>query len=315
MYKHLFGPVPSRRLGMSLGVDMVPKKVCSLNCVYCEVGQTTLLTVRRKEYVPEREIIKELKDFFKKHPDPDFITFSGYGEPTLNTALENVIAYLKSERPEIPVAVLTNGTLFGDPDVRRSLLQTDLVLPSLDAVTKEVFQKINRPDPTLDPDTYIEGLAAFRKEFTGKIWLEVFILPGYNDSTSELDALKQKIIKIRPDVVQLNTLDRPGTEPGLRSATRKELESIKDYWDLPAVEIISSSAAGKDTKSYRKDIRNAILETINRRPCTLDDISRITGLHVNEINKYLDTLEDAGDIRTERQDRGLFYLPAGRNEK
>ena len=313
MYKHIFGPVPSRRLGMSLGVDMVPKKVCSLNCVYCEVGQTTLLTTQRKEYVPGGEVIEELKDFFTHHPDPEYITFSGYGEPTLNKALGGVIAYLKREKPGVPVAVLTHGTMFSDPEVRQSLLQADLVLPSLDAATEAVFKKINRPAGSLDLLHYIEGLIAFRKEFRGNIWLEVFILPGYNDTMAELEALKQEILRIRPDTVQLNTLDRPGTEAGLRSATRKELESIKDYWDIPGTEIIPSPAGRKNATAYREDVRNAIMETINRRPCTLDDISRITGLHVNEINKYLDSLEATGVVRTERQDRGLFYMPAGRN--
>jgi len=312
MYKHLFGPVPSRRLGMSLGVDMVPKKVCSLNCVYCEVGRTTLLTTQRKEYVPEREIIGELKVFFASHPDPDIITFSGYGEPTLNTALGSIISYLKAEKPVLPVAVLTNGTLLSDPGVRKSLLGADLVLPSLDAATEEVFRKINRPAESLDMQSYIGGLADFRKEFKGRIWLEIFILPGINDHKAELDALKEAILRINPDSIQLNPLDRPGTEEGIRSATRQELEDIREYWNIPGVEIIASSS-GKSTTAYREDVQNAILETINRRPCTLDDIARITGLHVNEINKHLRTLEATGSIRTERQERGLFYMPAQRN--
>ncbi|MDD4919431.1 MAG: radical SAM protein [Bacteroidales bacterium] len=314
MYKHLFGPVPSRRLGMSLGVDMVPKKICSLNCVYCEVGRTTLLTRQRKEYVPEREIIGELKDFFANHPDPEIITFSGYGEPTLNTALGSIISYLKAQKPAVPVAVLTNGTLLNDPQVRQSLLRADLVLPSLDAATEEVFRKINRPADTLDLQSYIGGLEGFRKEFKGRIWLEVFILPGFNDHKAELDALKEVFLRISPDSIQLNTLDRPGTEEGIRSATLLELEHIREYWDIPGVEIISSSALRKSTTAYREDVQNAILETISRRPCTLDDIACITGLHVSEINKYLDTLEATGNIRTERQERGLFYMPAQRNQ-
>jgi len=297
---------------MSLGVDMVPKKVCSLNCVYCEVGRTTLLTTQRKEYVPEREIIGELKVFFASHPDPDIITFSGYGEPTLNTALGSIISYLKAEKPVLPVAVLTNGTLLSDPGVRKSLLGADLVLPSLDAATEEVFRKINRPAESLDMQSYIGGLADFRKEFKGRIWLEIFILPGINDHKAELDALKEAILRINPDSIQLNTLDRPGTEEGIRSATRQELEDIREYWNIPGVEIIASSS-GKSTTAYREDVQNAILETINRRPCTLDDIARITGLHVNEINKHLRTLEATGSIRTERQERGLFYMPAQRN--
>jgi wyosine [tRNA(Phe)-imidazoG37] synthetase (radical SAM superfamily) len=308
MYKHLFGPVPSRRLGMSLGVDMVPRKVCSLDCIYCEVGKTTTLTAQREEYVPAPEIIAELEDFFKNHPDPEVITFSGYGEPTLNSSIGQVLDFLKEKRPHVPVAVLTNGTLLGQEQVRKAILRADYVLPSLDAATEETFQKINRPVASLDLQDYIQGLADFRKEFSGEIWLEVFIIPGYNDTSRELDALKKAILKINPHKVQINTLDRPGTEGNIRSATRKELESIKAGWDIPGVEIVSA-VDRKSTTAYRKDIENVIMETIVRRPCTLDDLSLITGLHVNEINKYLDVLEAEGCIQTERQDRGLFYKP------
>lgn len=306
MYKHLFGPVPSRRLGMSLGVDMVPKKVCSLDCIYCEVGKTTNLTAQRAEYVPAHEIIAELEDFFKTHPDPEVITFSGYGEPTLNSAIGPVIDYIKSIRPGLPLALLTNGTLLFDKQVREDVLKVDYILPSLDAATEEVFQKINRPDPSLDLQGYIRALADFRKDFSGQMWLEVFVVPGYNDTTHELDLLKEAILNINPHKVQLNTLDRPGTESAVRSATRKELESIRDYWGLPHVEIVSA-VDRKTSGAYRQDVENVIKETLVRRPCTLDDLSLITGLHVNEINKYLDVMEAEGIVQTERQDRGLFY--------
>ncbi|HPQ55600.1 MAG TPA: radical SAM protein [Bacteroidales bacterium] len=308
MYKHIFGPVPSRRLGMSLGVDMVPKKVCSMNCVYCEVGPTTLLTSERKPYVPAGEILQELQDYFRKQKNPDFITFSGYGEPTLNSDIGKIVDFLKKEKPEVPIAVLTNGTLLYDKEVRDAILKTDLVLPSLDAATEAVYRKINHPVKTISLTTYIEGMVTFRKEFTGKIWLEVFILPGYNDNAAELDALKKELLRIKPDKVQLNTLDRPGTVPGLRSATHQELQSIIDYWGMPNVEIIAAVQERTRMSSYRKDVENVIMETINRRPCTLDDLSKILGLHVNELNKYLDILEASGKVHTERQDRGLFYM-------
>jgi len=136
----------------------------------------------------------------------------------------------------------------------------------------------------------------------------VFILPGYNDSITELDALKKELLRIKPDSIQLNTLDRPGTVPGLRSATRQELQSIIDYWGLPNVEIIAAAVERTKMASYRKDVENVIMETINRRPCTLDDLSKILGLHVNELNKYLDALEASGKVHTVRQDRGLFYM-------
>ena len=312
-YKYLFGPVPSRRLGMSLGVDLAPKKVCSLNCVYCEVGKTTKLTLDRKEYIKADKVQAELEAYFKESPDPDYITFSGYGEPTLNSAIGEILTFIKQLRPDIPVAVLTNGTLFADKEVRTSLLNADLVLPSLDAVSEEVFQKINRPAPGLKAADYIQGLIEFRKEFSGKIWLEIFILPGYNDAPEELARLKEVILKITPESVQLNTLDRPGTIMNLQPASHEVLQKIADDWDMPNVQIIASSKERKDNQSYRTDVETAIMETISRRPCTLDDLANITGLHVNEINKYLDVLSAAGTIEAVEQERGVFYqIPGGR---
>jgi len=193
MYKNLFGPVPSRRLGMSLGIDLVPKKVCSLNCVYCEVGKTTELTLERKEYISYDEIVAELSSYFKNNPNPDYITFSGYGEPTLNIRIGDIISFIKQHKPNIPIAVLTNGTLLFDKNVRESLKEADVVLPSLDAATEGVFRKINRPIKTLMLENYVNGLITFCNEFKGKVWLEIFILPGYNDSLSELIALKETI--------------------------------------------------------------------------------------------------------------------------
>ena len=312
MYKYLFGPVPSRRLGMSLGVDLVPRKACSLNCVYCEVGKTTILTTERKEFYPQDAIIRELDHYFQNSPDPDYITFSGYGEPTLNTALGGIIHFIKSQKPHIPIAVLTNGTLFQDKKVRTELLEADLVMPSLDAATQEVFEKINRPEKSLHIEDYIQGLVDFRREFPGTINLEIFILPGYNDQESELIALQAAILKIKPDGVQLNTLDRPGTESGLQPATQEELMRIIDFWQLDNVQIIAKVKERKKAQAYRKDTATAILETIDRRPCTLEDLSEILGLHVNEINKYLSVLETEGKIESIPQQRGLFYQKKNR---
>lgn len=307
MYKYLFGPVPSRRLGMSLGVDLVPKKVCSLDCVYCEVGKTSLLSTERKEYVPYQKVKDELDNYFSNNPDPDYITFSGSGEPTLNSRIGDVIKYLKEIKPAIPIAVLTNGTLLSNKQLRSELMDADLVLPSVDAVSDEVFKKINRPAAKLDANTYINGLIDFSREFKGKIWLEVFILPGYNDSKEELLKIKETILKIKPTSVQLNTLDRPGTVADLVKAPLKQLEKIKEEWGMDNVEIIAAAPVRKNIKSYRSDTESAILETIDRRPCTLQDLAEILGLHLSEINKYLDVLEAEGRIESTRQDRGLFY--------
>jgi len=307
MYKYLFGPVPSRRLGISLGVDLVPRKVCSLDCVYCEVGKTTKLTTDQKEYIPLEKLKTELTHYFQNNPDPDYITFSGYGEPTLNRRIGDVMQFIKQIKPHIPMAVLTNGTLLNQKEVRDALLKADLILPSLDAATKAGFEKINRPDPLLDIEEIIQGLIDFSAEYTGKIWLEVFILPDYNTNEQELLALKEAILKINPTTIQLNTLDRPGTIDGLRGATTEELEKVKDFWNLPNVEIVAAVAKRETNTAYRKDVATAILETIDRRPCTLEDLHTILGLHVNEINKYLGVLQEANKIEIVKLERGNFY--------
>jgi wyosine [tRNA(Phe)-imidazoG37] synthetase (radical SAM superfamily) len=292
---------------MSLGVDLVPRKVCSLDCVYCEVGKTTKLTLERKEYVLYDKVTTELLDYFKNNPDPDYITFSGSGEPTLNSRFGDILNFIKDLKPHIPVAVLTNGTLLYDPEVRRELSKADVVLPSLDAATERVFEKINRPADGLDIKKYIQGIVDFRKEFKGKIWLEIFFLPGYNLDDNELEELRKIIEKIDPDSVQLNTLDRPGTVENLKPAAKEELEKVVKKWGMNNVEIIASAVKRETEKAYRKDVEAVILETIARRPCTVDDIIRITGLHINEINKYLDVLEAENKIETRNQERGVFY--------
>ena len=307
MYNYLFGPVPSRRLGISLGLDLVPMKTCTLNCIYCECGRTTHLTLNRKEYVPFKEVIKELSHFLSHNPRPDYITFSGSGEPTLNSTIGNVIHFIKTQVFNIPVAVLTNGTLLFQEKVRNDIKDATIVIPSLDAATKKAFVKIVRPDPKLNIDVIIEGLIQFRKEYSGLIWLEIFIVPGINDTKEELTAIKGAIEKIRPDMVQLNTLKRPGTIRNIRSATSQELESILDFWQLENAEIIAKPPKRKELLSYRKDAESAILETIARRPCTLQDLTDLLGLHPAEVNKYLDVLESDKKIKVIKQKRGFFY--------
>lgn len=307
MYKYLFGPVPSRRLGISLGVDLVPHKTCSLDCLYCECGETTNLTVERKEYVPVDEVLKELDDYFKTHPDPDYITFSGSGEPTLNSRLGDVLLFIRQQKPDVSIAVLTNGTLLGREDVRRDLLNADLVMPSLDGASKKALQTINRPHNSINAKSYMDGLVIFRREFTGIFNLEIFILPGCNDSPEELEYLKDAINTIKPDLVQLNTLDRPGVITGIHAASREDLDRIADFFKPQAVEVIAAAPNRKGINSYRSDIEAAILETVMRRPCTIEDLAAILGSHVNEINKYLGALEDTDKIEAVREERGLFY--------
>ena len=307
MYRYLFGPVPSRRLGISLGIDLVPMKTCSLNCIYCECGRTTDLALDRKEYVPLDAVKTEYRHYLAHNRKPDYVTFSGSGEPTLNRHIGDIIRFVQSQDPKVPVAVLTNGTLFAERQVRSELKEASVVIPSLDAATDKVFRKINRPHRQLDIDTMVNGLVRFRKEYAGQLWLEVFILPGVNDTTVELTALKRAIEKIAPDRIQLNTLDRPGTVNDIRAADRGELEWVLDFWNLKNAEIIAHASERKQLASYREDAESAILETIARRPCTLEDLTQITGLHTNEVNKYLDVMEADKKIEVVKQDRGFFY--------
>ncbi len=307
MYQHLFGPVPSRRLGISLGIDLVPMKTCTLDCIYCECGQTTDLTIARGEYVPLESVKAEYRHYLAHNPAPDYVTFSGSGEPTLNCHVGEIIRFIQSRKEQVPVAVLTNGTLLGAPRVRDELKEVSIVIPSLDAATSRVFRKINRPHRQLNLNGIIEGLISFRKAFSGQIWLEVFIIPGLNDTTVELTAIKQAIEKIAPDRVQLNTLDRPGTVNNIRAADRTELEQVLDFWQLENAEIIAHAPERRQLASYRADAESAILETIARRPCTLEDLTRILGLHTNEVNKYLDVLEADAKIEIVQQERGFFY--------
>ena len=306
-YKHLFGPVPSRRLGISLGVDLVPHKVCSLDCIYCEVGKTTNCTIERQEYVPINEVLNELDDYLKQKPNLDFITFSGAGEPTLNSGIGKVISFIKEKYPQYKLALLTNSTLLHDKNLRKEIINIDLILPSLDAASEDVFRKLNRPNPKVEIEKVIKGLLIFKKEFKGKMWLELFIVPGLNDSEKELTILKNAILKINPEKVQLNTLDRPGTEPEVKSVLKEKLEEIAEFLKPLSVEIIAKFVSRQKVKSFNKNIENQILETIRRRPCTDKDLSVMLGLHLNELNKYLAELLKRDIIKSEFQKRGVFF--------
>jgi wyosine [tRNA(Phe)-imidazoG37] synthetase (radical SAM superfamily) len=263
--------------------------------------------LERKEYVSLEAVKNELTHYLAHHARPDYITFSGSGEPTLNSKIGDVLDFIKSSISDIPVALLTNGTLFYQKQVREDIKDSTVVIPSLDAATEKTFKKINRPSPHLHVDTIIDGLIRFRKEYRGKIWLEVFIIPGMNDSITELTALKRMIGKFKPDQVQLNTLDRPGSVSTLRAATREELEHVLDVFQMENAAIVADPPEHKGLFAYRKDTAAAILGTIARRPCTSKDLSEILGLQVNDVDTHLKSLEADEKIKGVKQKRGLFY--------
>jgi len=291
---HVYGPVPSRRLDFSLGIDIIPFKTCTLDCIYCQLGPTANKALQRKEYYSQSEILVQIKEKLASGQRVDTITFSGSGEPTLNKTLGKLIKEIKKIIP-IPVAVLTNSTLFTDKTVRNALMAADLVIPSLDAATQEVFLKTNRPCSTLKIQEVIEGLIMFRREFKGSIWLEIMLVKGVNDSLPHIQKLQEAVSRIKPDKIQLNTVVRPPAEKSAQPLSPEEMEKIRKAFGK-SCEIIAGFDK-KAPKSSQKDLEGAILAMIQRRPVTLSDISASLGSHKNEIIKCLDILLEEGKIR------------------
>ena len=269
-FPHLYGPVPSRRLGYSLGVDLLPFKTCSLSCIYCQLGNSPRKTIRRINPYSEKKILEEIKTFLKSGARVDFITFSGSGEPTLNKSIGWLIREIKNFTT-IPVAVLTNSTLLSRAGVRKELAAADVVVPSLDAATQRVFEKINRPHPSLRIEKIIDGLIKFRKEFKGQIWLEIMLVKGVNDSPAEIKKLKEAAARINPDKIQLNTVVRPPAEKTARPLTPEEMNKIKEFFGEKA-EVVASFRK-KEREKAPQDIAEAILAIVRRRPVSLEELS------------------------------------------
>jgi wyosine [tRNA(Phe)-imidazoG37] synthetase (radical SAM superfamily) len=303
--KYIFGPVPSRRLGRSLGVDLVPYKTCTFDCIYCDLGRTTHKTTSRQSYVVSEEIQKELELTLSiLDKKPDYITLSGSGEPTLNINIGEIIQRIK-EITSTPVAVLTNSSLLSSNEVRRDLSEADVVLPSLDAITPALFEYINRPYSSIKIEEIISGLIQFRKQYRGQIWLEILFCRGVNDGKEEIEKLKEVIERIEPDRIQLNTPVRPPAEDFAFPLTLAQLEEIRERLGDKA-EIISEFAAplGEEFNSVKD---TEILNLIKRRPCTTEDISKALGLHLDEVVKYLEKLVKEGVVHYRMYEHHCYY--------
>jgi wyosine [tRNA(Phe)-imidazoG37] synthetase (radical SAM superfamily) len=231
------------------------------------------------------------------------------GEPTLSRSLGQVISHIKTRHPAYPVAVLTNGSLCTDPEVRDALLRSDLIIPTLTTASQQTFERIHRPAPGLFIHDIINGLVTLRKEFSNQIWLEVFLVPPLNTTSGELAAIRDAIRKISPDRVQLNTLDRPGTEIWVEAVDYGEIERIRSYFEENGtpVDVIGACQPCVIGPESPDDDISRIEETLRRRPCTADDIERMTGLHRNEVLKYLASLIAQGRVHPRRARRGIFY--------
>jgi wyosine [tRNA(Phe)-imidazoG37] synthetase (radical SAM superfamily) len=301
---YLFGPVPSRRLGLSLGVDIVPFKVCTLDCIYCELGRTTQVTIERKEYVPVKAVLAELSKRFAEGLRADFVTITGSGEPTLNINLGQIIDGIRGIT-NTPVAILTNGTLFNDKSVRIDCSKADVVLPSLDAGDEQTYQRINRPHKSLHIKDMINGLCLFREEYSGQIWLEVFLIDGVNTGPEQIDKIKEAIEHIRPDKIQLNTAVRPTAERNIKRIKFEKMQTIANRFGKKC-EIIVDFSPNLHRKSVEGKSED-VFSILKRRPCTLDDICAGLGIGVGEALKYVEHLQKQGVIRSERKDGIVFF--------
>ncbi|UCC97973.1 MAG: radical SAM protein [Phycisphaerales bacterium] len=316
--KHLYGPVPSRRLGRSLGVDIVPFKVCSLDCVYCQLGRTLQKTTERKDYVPIESVLAEFKQALAEGVEADFISVAGSGEPTLHARLGELIGGIK-QITNIPVGILTNGTLLFRADVRQDCARADVVMPSLDAADEATFRRINCPCQGISIEKVISGLCAFRDEFAGRIWLEVFFIEGMNTGRGQVTAIKEAIEQIRPDKVQLNTAVRPTADPNVRRLDTETLHEIAALLG-PHCDVIadpSASRRGALTDTEPGDTQQAVTEAsattqallsmLKRRPCSLNDIRAGMGLSLGDTLKHIGDLQSQGLIRAEQRGAVTFY--------
>ena len=300
----IYGPVPSRRLGLSLGVDLVPYKVCSYDCVYCQIGRTPETTLERRPYVTAEIIIPQLEERLNTGARPDYITLGGSGEPVLNSDIGKIIQMIR-EITDIPVALLTNGSLFMNADVRHDISGADVVLPSFDACNAEIFLKINRPHSGIVFEDTAKGLMEFRKEYNGLIWLEIFFVDGINADEATVRSYLPWIEKFKPDKIHLNTAVRPTAESGISPLPEERLMCFAGILGEKAQVIAAFSRP--ETGQKTTDIRVSILNMLSRRPCTLEDMAAGLGLHSNEILKYLGLLMEEKHIETSNVGGRIFY--------
>jgi len=287
--KYIFGPVNSRRLGRSLGIDLVPPKICDFDCVYCEVGPTTLLTCERAEYAPTEEIIAEIDCFTADQTQMrpvDVFTITASGEPTLHTGIGQIISHIKGKTTK-PVCVLTNGSLLHLKDVRNDLMKADIVIPSLDAADPETYKKINRPASCAKLETIIQGLCRFKKEFAGKYLLEILIVKGLNDNQENIKALKH--------------------DNSVKPLDRNELNKIAAKLEGP-VDVIGNFE--KTNRKNRQTINEVeIISMLQRRPCTIDDVCEALGTETTYAEDIMEKLTKAGKLCKINHTGKIYYHP------
>jgi wyosine [tRNA(Phe)-imidazoG37] synthetase (radical SAM superfamily) len=303
---HVFGPVPSRRLGRSLGVDLIPFKTCSYDCVYCQLGRTAARTVERAQHCDMADVLAEIDAALKSGARPDVITLSGSGEPTLYARLGELIDRIHA-MTDVPVAVITNGSLLGREDVRRELMGADVVVPSLDAGDRETFERINRPDPRVDFESMVRGLVTFARAFKGKLWLEVLFVKGVNDGEESVRKIAAFAKRIDPDRVQLNTVVRPPADADAEPVPFEELCRFAALFGEKA-EVIAP--VYRPIGGSGPVDENALLAMVARRPCTVRDIAEGLDANPDEVARLVESLLASGRLAAARTGDQTYYRPA-----
>jgi len=310
-YQHLFGPVPSRRLGWSLGVDLTPFKTCTLDCVFCQLGRTTVKTTERREYVPTQSVKREIDDWLKTDGKADFITLAGSGEPTLHTRFAEIIDFIHA-RSAIPVALMTNGTTLFLPEVRAGACRADLVKVTLTAWNEKLFDFIHRPCQEVTLRRLLEGERQLRQEFHGQLWVEVFLLRGINSTADDVRSIARLVRATKPNRVQFNTSIRPPAEPLAKAVPSSRLKALASLFDPPA-EVVTEFSSHTRPSTVRANER-LILNLLRRRPCTAMQISGACNLHGNESAKHLGRLLRQGTVHADRPGDGAYYAATGRKQ-
>ena len=291
---YVFGPVPSRRLGQSLGIDPIPPKTCNWNCVYCQLGRTVPLTNERREYFPRRDILAEVIKALNAHQpgEIDWVTFVGSGEPLLHSSIGWLIREVKVHT-HLPVAVITNGSLLYLPEVRQELLVADAVLPTLDAGTPKLYRKINRPHSEIKFERLVDGLISFRKEYKGKLWVEVMLVDGLNDTAQALWEIARILQSIQPDLVHINLPTRPPAEAWVKPPHPESLMramAILGY----AAEVVHPTEGSFDLSGHDNPV-DAIISIITRHPMRQDQLERtLKSWSPEKANEVLQDLETSG---------------------
>ncbi|MHA1157012.1 MAG: radical SAM protein [Candidatus Heimdallarchaeota archaeon] len=303
-YKYIFGPVPSRRLGKSLGVSPIPQKTCNYSCVYCQIGRTTHFTNTREDFFPREEILEEIKDAVEQL-DFDYVTFVGEGEPTLSKSLGWLIIETK-KLTDKPVAVITNGALLYDPQVRKELLEADVILPTLDATTQELFKKVNRPKKELDIGKIIQGFQDFREKYTGQIWMEVMVVDDLNDSEENITAIKEVLDQIKCERVYVNVPIRPPAEKWVKIPSKERVIEICKILNAENIDSYEQTEGIHIDKE--KDLKEEILKTTLRHPLRESQIISMLDLPKEEIIQLLHEMETSGLIRKKIYNNRTFWV-------